>query len=59
MDLLTNLLVHFLIFGLVGLLISYAPFDERVKRIAYFVLLVVFVLVMVRLLLGGGRIVVV
>lgn len=57
MDLLVTLLVYFLVFGLVGLVINYAPFDGRFKRIAYFVLLVVFVIVLIRALTGGGVIV--
>jgi VIT1/CCC1 family predicted Fe2+/Mn2+ transporter len=58
MDLLLSLLIYFVVFGLVGYLINVAPFDNRVRQIAWFVLAVVFVIVLIRLLTGGGLIVV-
>jgi VIT1/CCC1 family predicted Fe2+/Mn2+ transporter len=58
MDLLLTFLVYFLAFGLVAWLVSASPFDDRVKQMAWFVLAVIAVVLVIRLLLGGGMIVV-
>jgi hypothetical protein len=57
MDMLLTFLVYFLVFGLVGLLINYAPFDAKIKQIAWFVLAVIFVIALIYMLTGGGRVV--
>lgn len=58
MDLLLSLLIYFVVFGLIGLLIQYAPFGGEFKKVALYVLLVVFVIVLIMLLTGRGLIVV-
>jgi hypothetical protein len=58
MDLLVTFLIYFLVFGLVGMVINYAPFDAKIKQIAYLVLAVFFCIAIIYLLTGGGRVVI-
>lgn len=52
LNFLVYLLILVLVFGLIAMLIRWAPVDDRFKQIAIYVLLVVFVLFVIVLLLG-------
>lgn len=53
MVLMVNVLIYLLVFGLIYFLIQHAPVDEQFKRIAQYVLLVVFVICLINVLAGG------
>jgi VIT1/CCC1 family predicted Fe2+/Mn2+ transporter len=59
MDLLLTLVVYVVVLALLGWLISIAPIDSRFKQVIWFVLAAVLVILLIRLLTGGGRFVVV